>query len=117
MGGNLQKGKTPSEQPNNKNKGKSQLLQFSEDDLKMQAHLGDYRWFYTKDFTNWERYNFLSEKQKEKVLWIIFPLEISYEIERHYTNKMPYEKDNTLIIFDYFQQKHMLIGNNNNTME
>ena len=118
MGGNLQKGKTPLEQLNNKNKSKVQLLpEVSEDELKQQAYLGNYRWFYSPNFKNWERYNFLTEEQKKKVIWIIFPLEKSYEIERSYINKYPYEKENKLVFFDFLQQKHILIGNFDNRME
>ena len=117
MGGNIQKGKTPSDQQNNKKNSKQQQLlpNVSENELKERAYLGNYRWFYSPFFTNWERYNFL--KEKEKVIWMIFPLEKSYEIERQYINRYPYEKDNQLIIFDYLQQKHMLIGNKDEKME
>ena len=119
MGGNIQKGKTPSDQQNNKKNSKQQQLlpNVSENELKERAYLGNYRWFYSPLFTNWERYNFLTEEQKEKVIWMIFPLEKSYEIERQYINRYPYEKDNQLIIFDYLQQKHMLIGNKDEKME
>jgi len=84
MGGNIQKGKTPSDQQNNKKNSKQQQLlpNVSENELKERAYLGNYRWFYSPLFTNWERYNFLTEEQKEKVIWMIFPLEKSYEIER-----------------------------------
>lgn len=48
---------------------------------------------------------------------MIFPLEKSYEIERQYINRYPYERDNQLIFFDNLQQKHMLIGNKDGEME
>ena len=68
MGINTPKGKAPSEQGNNKNKVKPQYLNISEEDLKKKAQLGEYRWFYTNDLKNWERYNILSEEQKQKII-------------------------------------------------
>ena len=117
MGGYIQKGKSPSDQQNNKNKTKSQLLPVSEADLKEKADLGNYRWFYSSDIKNWEMYNLLSEEKKQNVLWKIFPLENSYELERCFINKFPYEKDNQLVIFNYLQGNHMLLENKNNNME
>ena len=118
MGGNIQKGKAPSDQQNNKKTSNPQLLpDVSENELKEKAYLGNYRWFYSPYFKNWERYNFLTKEQKEKVIWMIFPLEKSYEIERQYINRYPYERDNQLIFFDNLQQKHMLIGNKDGEME
>ena len=117
MGINTPKGKAPSEQGNNKNKVKPQYLNISEEDLKKKAQLGEYRWFYTNDLKNWERYNILSEEQKQKIMWVIFPLEQSYEIERHYINNQMYEKWPRYIIFNNWQQQHMLTGIVNNNME
>ena len=57
------------------------------------ANLGSARWFYNTQYTNWDLYKNLSEEEKrKKIFWIIFPLEISNEIERAYINKFPYEK-------------------------
>ena len=116
MGGNLQKGKATPSQQNNKTPPKPQLFDVSENDLVKQADLGNFRWFYSPSYTSWELYNLLSEEKKHNVLWIIFPLEKSYDIERSYTNKYPYEKDGQIIIFNNLQNQHMLIENKDNSM-
>ena len=117
MGGNLQKGKSNPNPSNNKNsKPQVTLVPKSEDDFKHQAELGHFRWFYSPDFSNWEIYNLLSEEKKQNVRWIIFPLEKSYEIERSFVNKITYEEDNRLIVFNYLQKNHMYIENNDNSM-
>ena len=117
MGGNLQKGKSNPNPSNNKNnKPQVKLVPKSEDDFKHQAELGHFRWFYSPDFSSWEIYNLLSEEKKQNVRWIIFPLEKSYEIERSFVNKITYEEDNRLIVFNYLQKNHMYIENNDNSM-
>ena len=116
MGGNLQKGKSQS--PDGGKKGDAQkIFSGKEKDLKHTANLGSARWFYTNQYLSWELYNNLSEEDKEKtVFWNIFPLEISNEIERAYINKFPYENNNKVIFFDQFQQKHVLLCNQDNTL-
>ena len=116
MGGNLQKGKSTSPQQNNKTQAKPQLFDVSENELVKKADLGNYRWFYSPFFINWELYNLLSEEQKKKAIWIIFPLEQCYEIERSYTNKYPYEKNSEIIIFNYLQNQHILVENKDNSL-
>ena len=96
MGGNIQKSKQ-----NNNDKGKDQLISVTDNDFKQLANLGEYRWFYCTEYTNWGYYNILSEEEKNDVYWNIFPLEKSNEIERSYVNKFPYENDNKLIFFDF----------------
>lgn len=110
MGGNLQKGKQ------NNDKGKDQLISVTDNDFKQLANLGEYRWFYCTEYTNWGYYNVLSEEEKKEVYWNIFPLEKSNEIERSYINKFPYENDNKLIFFDFLEQNHVYIANENNSM-
>ena len=110
MGGNVQKGKTPSEQLNNKNKSNDPLLPtITKEDLKKEADLGDYRWFYLHSYNSWEIYNLLSNEKKLNTIWNIFPLETSYEIERAFINHFPYEKDNQLIFFNNYANNHMLV--------
>ena len=116
MGGNLQKGKSTSPQQNNKTQAKPQLFDVSENELVKKADLGNYRWFYSPFFINWELYNLLSEEQKKKAIWIVFPLEQCYEIERSYTNKYPYEKNSEIIIFNYLQNQHILVENKDNSL-
>ena len=114
MGGTNQKGK---QNPQNDSKGpKDQFLSVTDNDLKQTANLGKNRWFYCTIYKNWGYYNPLSEKDKNKIYWHIFPLEKSNEIERSYINKFPYEHQNKLIIFDFLQQNHMYIANENNSM-
>ena len=116
MGGNLQKGKTQ-ENALNKKGGKQPLLSVKDQDLIESANLGKARWFYTYQYLSWELYNNLSKEDKEKtVFWTIYPLETSNEIERAYINKFPYEKNNKLIFFDYIQQKHVLLCNDNGSL-
>ena len=93
-----------------------QLLNIEDGDLKESAKLGEYRWFYCENYINWEAYSILSEEQKKNVLWVIFPIEMSQEIERSFINRFPYENNDKLVIFDYLQNKHMLILNKNNNM-
>ena len=93
-----------------------QLLYIEESDLKESAKLGEHRWFYCENYINWEAYNSLSDDQKKKVVWNIFPIEMSQEIERSFINRFPYENNDKLVIFDYLQNKHMLILNKNNNM-
>ena len=113
MGGNIQKGKQ-----NNPNdlKNKDQLISVTDNDFKQLANLGNYRWFYCTEFQNWGYYNSLTKEEKKNVYWNIFPLEKSNEIERSYINKFPYENENKLIFFDFLEQKHMYIANENNSM-
>ena len=113
MGGNIQKGKN---QNSDNEKGKGQLISVSDKDLKELANLGEYRWFYCSDLLNWSYYNSLSNEEKDNIIWKIFPLESSNEIERSYINKFPYEKENKLIFFDFLEQKHMFIENKNDSM-
>ncbi|MCF0237789.1 MAG: hypothetical protein HUK24_04240, partial [Sphaerochaetaceae bacterium] len=95
----------------------SKLVGVKETDLKESPNLGKYRWFYNNQYVNWEIYNSLSEKEKDKtVFWSIFPLEISNEIERAYINKFPYEKFDKMIFFDFLQQKHVLVCNKEGSM-
>ena len=71
------------------------------------ANLGSARWFYNTQYINWDLYKNLSEEEKrKKIFWIIFPLEISNEIERAYINKFPYEKSDKMIFLIYLQQEH-----------
>ena len=114
MGGNLQKGKGVSGQPQ-KNE-KSQIIPVSDGDLKQVGELGTFRWMYSSSFKNWELYFLLNQEQKKNVLWNIFPIEKSYEIERAYINKFPYEKDGQIIFFDFLEKKHILIGNKDGSM-
>ena len=81
MGGNIQKGKN---QNSNNEKGKGQLISVSDKDLKELANLGEYRWFYCSDLVNWSYYNDLFNEEKDNIIWTIFPLESSNEIERSY---------------------------------
>ena len=116
MGGNIQKEKPPSSQGNKKGE-QEKLVNVKEKDLKHSANLENYRWFYTSQFLSWELYNNLSEEDKEKkVIWTIFPLEISNEIERAYINNFPYEKNNKMIFFNNLQQKHIMVHNINNAL-
>ena len=115
MGGNLQKGKSQ-ENGADKKKEKQPLLSVKDQDLIESANLGTARWFYTSQYLSWELYNNLSEKDKEKIFWTIYPLEISNEIERAYINKFPFEKNNKLIFFDNYQQKHVLLCNSNGSL-
>ena len=115
MGGNLQKGK--SSQQGSKDKSKPQLIGVSEDDLKQEAYLGNYRWFYSPWYKNWELYNLLSKEKQKNVLWKIFPLEKCYEIERSYINKYPYEKDSQIIFFNNNKNEHMIVENKGNSFE
>ena len=114
MGGANQKGKNNAQ--NDSKSQKDQFLSVTDSDLKQTANLGNYRWFYCTVYKNWGYYNPLSEEEKNKIYWNIFPLEKSNEIERSYINKFPYEYENKLIIFDFLQQNHMYIANENNTM-
>ena len=57
MGGNIQKSKQ-----NNNDKGKDQLISVTDNDFKQLANLGEYRWFYCTEYTNWGYYNILSEE-------------------------------------------------------
>ena len=107
MGGNIQKVKQ---------NGGNQLIDINEKDLKQNANLGTSRWFYNTQFTKWEFYNFLSEEEKQKTFWTIFPLEISNEIERAYINKFPFEKLDKMIFFDFLEQKHVLLCNKDNSL-
>lgn len=115
MGGNIQKGKQNGSEGK---KGESQqLIDVNEKDLKQTANLGPYRWFYNTQYISWELYNNLSEeKKKQKIFWIIFPLEVSNDIERAYINKFPYEKLDKMIFFDFLQQKHVLLTNKNDKL-
>ena len=108
----MQKGK----QNTNDIKNKDQLISVTDNDFKQLANLGSYRWFYCTEYKNWGYYNTLSEEEKNKIYWNIFPLEKSNEIERSYINKFPYENENKLIFFDFLEQKHMYIANENNSM-
>ena len=115
MGGNIQKEKSPASQ--GKKTENQQLVNVKEKDLKHSANLENYRWFYTTQYLSWELYNTLSDDDKEKtVFWIIFPLEVSNEIERAYINKFPYEKNKKMIFFDNLQQKHVMVHNIDNTL-
>ena len=116
MGGNLQKGKATPPQQGNKTPAKQQLFDVSENELIKHAELGSFRWFYSTSFTNWELYNLLSEEEKRNIIWIIFPLEKCYEIERSFTNNFPYEKNNEIIFFNNLQNQHILIENKDNSM-
>jgi len=112
MGGNMQKGK----KVNQNEKNKDQLISVSDTDFKELANLGEFRWFYCSEITSWGHYNSLSEEEKNNTFWNLFPFEKSNEIERSYINKFPYEKEDKLIFFDFLEQKHMLIANENNSM-
>ena len=114
MGGNIQKGKPQSD--NNKKPENHQLLPIKEKDLKHSANLGRARWYFTRQYLSWELYNNISDEEKRKVFWTIFPLEISNEIERSFINLFPYEKDNKIIFFDNLQKKHVLLFNKDNTL-
>ena len=109
----MQKGK---QNNTNDNKGKDQLISVSENDFKESANLGNYRWFFCTEYKNWGYYDPLPDEIKNKIIWYIFPLEKSNEIERSYINKFPYENENKLIFFDFLQKKHMYIANENNSM-
>ena len=111
MGGNIQKGKTQSSD----NQECSKLFNIKESDLKQKAKLGKVRWFFTRNYLNWELYNGLPPEKKKKIFWTIFPLEISHEIERYYINNFPYQNSNKMIYFDRYEKKHVyLIKENNN---
>ena len=112
MGGNIQK-----EKKSETKKENQQLIDVKEKDLKQNANLGKSRWFYNTQYLSWEIYNTLSEEKKKKIFWIIFPLETSNDIERAYINKFPYEKNGKMIFFDFFQQKHVLIYNQDNSFK
>ena len=116
MGGNIQKEKAPTSQGGKKTENQ-QLIMVKEKELIHSANLENYRWFYASQYFNWELYNPLSEEEKEKIFWTIFPLEISNEIERAYINKYPYMKNNRMIFFDNYQQKHILGYNINNAFK
>jgi len=114
MGSNNQKVKQNGADGKRENQ---QLIDVNEKDLKQNANLGTSRWFYNTQYISWELYNSLNEEEKEKsVFWIIFPLETSNEIERAYINKFPYEKAGKMIFFDYLQQKHVLLCNQDNSL-
>ena len=100
----------------NENKAKEQLISVNDNDFKHLANLGEYRWFYCTECKNWAHYKILSEEEKKNVIWNIFPLEKSNEIERSYINKFPYENEDKLIFFDFLEQNHMYIANENNSM-
>ena len=114
MGGNIQKGKTQTD--NSKKSENQQILPVKEKDLKHSANLGNARWFFTRQYLSWEVYNALPEEEKRKVYWTLFSLEISNEIERSYINSFPYENNNKMIFFDNLQQKHVLLYNKDNTL-
>ena len=109
----MQKGK---QNNSNDGKGKEQLISVSDNDFKQLANLGDYRWFFCTEFVNWGYYDPLPKEEKDNIYWNIFPLEKSNEIERSFINKFPYENENKLIFFDFLQNKHMYIANENNSM-
>ena len=114
MGGNIEKGKS---QPSD-NKKNNQLIKLKNKDLKYEANLGKERWFFTRQYLNWELYNNLSPEKKKKIFWTIFPLEISHDIERYYVNGFPYESNESnkkMIYFDKLQKKHVLLIEENNS--
>ena len=115
MGGNIQKNKQNSQE--NKKGENQQLIEVNEKDLKEVANLGSARWFYNTQYISWDLYKKLSqEEKKKKIFWIIFPLEISNEIERAYINKFPYGKSDKMIFFNYLQKEHVLLINKNDSL-
>ena len=116
MGGNIQKGKSAPNQQNQETP-KPKLMPDQEEDYKQVADLGNHRWFYSTAFKNWEFYYLLTEEEKKNVVWNVFPIEKSYEIERAYINKFTYEKDGQFIFFDNFlNTKHIMMENIDDSM-
>ena len=98
----------------NKEKNKNKILNLKENELKIIPELNENRWFYLINKSK----EIITENDfsTKNLIFNIFPYEASYNIEKSYVNKFPYEENGTIIIFNYLQNNHKLFKNKNNKL-
>ena len=104
-------GQDESSSNNNSNKF---IINIQTGDLKKAPNLGNSRWFYLINHTEWDEYDY--DENKNNLPWEIFSLEQSTKIERSFVNKFPFESNHLFIVFNYLQNKHLLFKKTKDTM-
>ena len=105
-------GQDESSSNNNSNKF---IINIQTGDLKKAPNLGNSRWFYLINHTEWDEYDY--DENKNNLPWEIFSLEQSTLIEKSYVNKFPYETKKIFIVFNYIQKRHLLFKKNNDSVD
>ena len=89
----------------------NKILNLNANELKILPELNNYRWFYL--ITKSKQIN-TENIQNKNLIFNIFPYETSYNIEKSFVNKFPYEENGIIIIFNYLQNNHKLFETKNN---
>ena len=89
----------------------NKILNLNANELKILPELNNYRWFYL--ITKSKEIN-TENIQNKNLIFNIFPYETSYNIEKSFVNKFPYEENGIIIIFNYLQNNHKLFETKNN---
>ena len=90
----------------------NKLLNLNANELKILPELNNNRWFYL--ITNSKEIYDENILQNKNLIFNIFPYETSYNIEKSFVNKFPYEENGIIIIFNYLQNNHKLFETKNN---
>lgn len=90
----------------------NKILNLNANELKILPELNNYRWFYL--ITKSKEINTENISQNKNLIFNIFPYETSYNIEKSFVNKFPYEENGIIIIFNYLQNNHKLFETKNN---
>ena len=90
----------------------NKILNLNANELKILPELNNYRWFYL--ITKSKQINTENISQNKNLIFNIFPYETSYNIEKSFVNKFPYEENGIIIIFNYLQNNHKLFETKNN---
>lgn len=90
----------------------NKILNLNANELKILPELNNYRWFYL--ITKSKEINIENISQNKNLIFNIFPYETSYNIEKSFVNKFPYEENGIIIIFNYLQNNHKLFETKNN---
>ena len=90
----------------------NKILNLNANELKLLPELNNYRWFYL--ITKSKQINTENISQNKNLIFNIFPYETSYNIEKSFVNKFPYEENGIIIIFNYLQNNHKLFETKNN---